>query len=144
MGVRDERVEDIFFEPLTGDPTEEGQVRLTSSDLRGFINGQVRSLVGGLDAAGHALLDELVHDLAETHEQIPTFDADGVMTSLVAQGVGGGTVIRDVDQLTADADGLITGARVRQRDAAGAVVQTLTSVVTNTGSVPQANVVTRT
>ncbi len=98
----------------------------------------------GLTESGHEALDDLVHNLNETHEQIPTFNADGVIIGLVAQGVGGGTVIRDVDLLTADADGLITGVRLRQRNGAGAVVETLTAVATNVSSVPQKSVVTRT
>lgn len=98
----------------------------------------------GMSVVQHEALDTLVHALNETHEEVPTFNADGVITTIVAQGVGGGTLIRDVDNLTADADGLITGYRVRQRDGTGMVVQTLTGAVTNTGSIPQTNVVTKT
>lgn len=99
---------------------------------------------GGITVPQHEALDTLVHALNETHEEVPTFNADGIITTIVAQGVGGGTLIRDADSLTADADGLITGYRVRQRDGAGVVTQTLTGVVTNTGSVPVRNVVTKT
>jgi len=99
---------------------------------------------GGITESQHLALDQLVHALDETHEQIPTIDADGIITSVVAQGVGGGTVIRDYDQGAVDADGLITSARVRQRDAAGVVVETLTAAVSISGSTPTANVVTKT
>lgn len=145
MGVRDERVEDLFLEPLAGDPTEEGQVRNTGADIVAFIDGSVKSLTtgSGLDAAQHRALDQLTHALDETHEQVPVFNADGVITSVVAQGVGGGTVIRDVDQLVVDADGLVTGARIRQRDAAGVVVETLTAVTTISGGLPTKATVTR-
>ena len=99
---------------------------------------------GGISEAQHEALDTLVHSLDESHEQVPTFSADGIMTLVVAQGIGGGTLIRDMDLMTADSDGLITGARVRQRNGLGVIVQTITAVVTNTGSVPQKNVVTKT
>jgi hypothetical protein len=99
---------------------------------------------GGLDAATHRVLDQLVHDLDETHEQVPTFNADGIITAVVAQGVGGGTIIRDYDLMAADSDGLITDARVRQRDGSGAVVETLTASVTIVSGVPTKNTVTRT
>ena len=98
---------------------------------------------GGISEAQHEALDHFTHALNESHEQIPVFNADGVITSVTAQGVDGGTVIRDMDNLTADADGLITGARTRHRNAAGVVVETLTAVVTNTASVPAKNVVTK-
>lgn len=99
---------------------------------------------GGLDPIAHRLLDTLTHSLDETHEQVPAFNADGVMTIVSAQGLGGGTLIRVADAMTADADGLITGARVQQYDSGGSVVETLTAVVTITAGVPTKNTVTRT
>ena len=44
---RDERVDDIFFEEVTGDPSEEGQMRRTASDVVVKIGGVVRSITGG-------------------------------------------------------------------------------------------------
>lgn len=47
MGTRDERLEDLFFVDVTseGNPTEEGQVRYVSTDIRAYINGAVRSIL---------------------------------------------------------------------------------------------------
>jgi len=98
---------------------------------------------GGISESQHEDFDHFTHALNESHEQVPVFNADGVIVSVTAQDVGGGTLIRDMDSLTADGDGLITGARTRHRNAAGVVVETLTAVVTNTGSVPVKNVVTK-
>lgn len=52
---RDERVDDVFFEDVAGDPTEEGQLRRTGNDLKVRINGEVKSITAGagsLPAAG--------------------------------------------------------------------------------------------
>jgi hypothetical protein len=46
-GARDERVNDLFFLPLTGEPTEEGQVRNTGSDIKAYIGGSSKSLTAG-------------------------------------------------------------------------------------------------
>lgn len=99
---------------------------------------------GGFDPNVHRQLDQLVHALDETHEQVPVITADGLITSVVAQVVGGGTSIRDYDQITVDADGLITGARVQQRNGSGAVVETLTAAVTVVAGLPTKSTVTRT
>lgn len=45
MPARDERLNDLFFVPQTGAPTEEGQLRLDGAALRAFIGGQVRSIL---------------------------------------------------------------------------------------------------
>lgn len=61
---RDERVDDVFFEDVTGDPTEEGQMRRTSGDLRVYIGGVVKSLlasVSGITADQHKVLRQLIH-----------------------------------------------------------------------------------
>lgn len=61
---RDERVDDVFFEDVTGDPTEEGQMRRTSGDLRVYIGGAVKSLlasVSGITADQHKVLRQLIH-----------------------------------------------------------------------------------
>jgi hypothetical protein len=99
---------------------------------------------GGLDEEQHRLLDTLTHSLSESHEQVPVFDADGVMTSVAARVTGGGTLIRVADNVSANSDGLITSARVRQFDANEDVVETLTASITVTGGVPAVNTVTRT
>lgn len=119
----------IFIDPLAGTKT------LTQLAAGGG---------GGLDETAHAAVDQLVHNLSETHEQIPSFSADGIMTSVVAQGVGGGVVIRDFDQMTADADGLVLTGRLRQRNGAGTVVETLSASVTVVGGIPTKNTVTKT
>lgn len=48
MGVRDERTQDIFLLDMTpGLPTEEGQVRLTNTDIKAYVGGAVVSLITG-------------------------------------------------------------------------------------------------
>lgn len=98
----------------------------------------------GITETQHAVLDTFLHGLSESHEDVPAFNADGVITSITARAIGGSPLIRDVDSLTFDVDGLVTGFRMRQRDAAGVVVETLTGVVTVTGAVPQKSTVTKT
>lgn len=64
---RDERVDDVYFENVTGDPTEEGQVRRTSGDLKIYLGGTVYSLISGsgLTADAHKVLRQLIHFLEE-------------------------------------------------------------------------------
>lgn len=59
MSTRDERVANLMFEALTGDPNEEGQLRLTTTNaLKIYVNSVVRSILahqaehsaGGLQA----------------------------------------------------------------------------------------------
>lgn len=49
MSARDERLRDLFFEDLTasGNPSEEGQVRLVSDDLIAYLGGTTKSLTAG-------------------------------------------------------------------------------------------------
>ena len=64
---RDERVEDVFFLDVTGDPSEEGQVRRTSGDLKVYIGGTVYSLISGsgLTADAHKVIRQLIHFIEE-------------------------------------------------------------------------------
>jgi hypothetical protein len=68
MAARDERLEDLFFVDLTGqgEPSEEGQLRRLSSDVRLYIAGAVRSVlqdelikISGTDATPGYLEDKL-------------------------------------------------------------------------------------
>lgn len=95
------------------------------------------SLDGYLDELGHLELDTLLHNLNEDFEVVPVFDGYGVISSVVAQGQGGGNLIRDFTGLTADSDGLITGYIVRQYDSSGVETERLTSTVNITSSLPQ-------
>lgn len=47
-GARDERVDDLFLQELSGDPNEEGQVRHRGNNIVGFVNGKVRTLLDPL------------------------------------------------------------------------------------------------
>lgn len=60
---RDERVDDVFFESVAGEPTEEGQLRRVSDDLRVFIGGEVKSVLtgSGISADAHKALRQLIH-----------------------------------------------------------------------------------
>lgn len=98
----------------------------------------------GLDPEAHRLLPQLTHDVDRSNEEVPTFDAEGVITDVVIQLPGGGTIIRESDMFTADADGLITGFRIRQWTDIGVLVETLTGVVTITAGFPTKLTVTRT
>lgn len=68
MAARDERLEDLFFVDLAGqgEPSEEGQVRRLSSDVRLYIAGAVRSVlqdelikISGTDTTPGYLEDKL-------------------------------------------------------------------------------------
>lgn len=141
-----EEDEEIQLGANPGAPAVAGGLRYDGTDFQfrdaaGTFNPRSG---GGISEPQHEALDTLAHNLSETHEQVPTFNADGIIVTLVAQGVGGGTVIQNADLLTADANGLVTGYRLRQRDAAGAVVQTLTGVVSIASAIPTKNTVTKT
>lgn len=45
MGARDERLRDLFFVTQTGNPSEEGQLRLDGTALKLYINSVVRSIL---------------------------------------------------------------------------------------------------
>jgi len=109
-----------------------------------FLGGGSGGGGGGITEPQHEALHTLVHGLNATHEDVPTFDSDGVISSMRSQEVGGAVIIRDVDMLAADSDGLVTSFRVRQRDVAGVVNQTLTGAITITAGVPTLSTVTRT
>lgn len=47
MGARHERVEDLFLEPASGPPVEEGQVRRVGNDIQAFVDGAAVSLITG-------------------------------------------------------------------------------------------------
>lgn len=68
MAARDERLEDLFFVDLDGqgEPSEEGQVRRLSTDLRLFVSGAVRSVlqdellkISGTDTTAGYLNDKI-------------------------------------------------------------------------------------
>lgn len=65
MGVRDERTQDLFLLDMTsgGNPTEEGQVRYVSSDIKAYVGGVVVSLISGsgITAEQHKVLRQLIH-----------------------------------------------------------------------------------
>jgi hypothetical protein len=62
MTERIERTEDLFLIDMGAvPPAEEGQVRQVSGDIVAFISGQVKSLTGGLTAAEHRALRQLIH-----------------------------------------------------------------------------------
>lgn len=62
---RDERVDTIFFDDLTGtgNPTVEGTVRYVNQDLVAFLGGTVKSLSSGsgISETTHRLLRQLIH-----------------------------------------------------------------------------------
>jgi len=65
--ARDERVSDLYFvlDESPGPPSVEGQVRLYSGDVVGYIGGEVKSLTGGLTADEHRALRQLIHFIDE-------------------------------------------------------------------------------
>ena len=81
MGVRDERLIDLFFvEPAAaGDPTEEGQVRLNAAanDIVAYIDGQVKSLT----ASGASLLGKAI----VTSDGGIVYDGDGDLLIKVSE-----------------------------------------------------------
>jgi hypothetical protein len=97
-----------------------------------------------LNQTQHEDLRSLTHNLAVSHEQVLTMSSDGIITAVAAQEIGGGNGIRDYDSVTFNADGLLTGCRIRQRNAAGTVTQTLTASISIAGGLPTKNTVTRT
>lgn len=46
LPARNERIDDLYLEPLAGDPTEEGQVRHRGGDIVALLGGVVKSLTG--------------------------------------------------------------------------------------------------
>jgi len=84
--TRDETVRDLFLLDQTseGNPTVEGQVRLTANDIKAYVDGAVVSLISGtgLSEASHEPLDTLVHDLAESGDYTPTY-TNGRITNMV-------------------------------------------------------------
>lgn len=96
-----------------------------------------------LNQTQHEDLRSLTHNLAVSHEQVLTMSSDGIITAVAAQEIGGGNGIIDYDSVTFNSDGLLTGCRIRQRDAAGTVTQTLTASVSIAGGLPTKNTVTR-
>jgi len=84
-GARNERVEDLFFQPLSGEPTEEGQVRFVDGDLRAFLDGVVQSLVtgSGITASGHSSLLQLIHFIDEGPAEGFTTGATKTVTGTV-------------------------------------------------------------
>jgi hypothetical protein len=148
-GPLEENEEIRFVTDAGAVPSQDGAVTydpaLAAFRMRdGLGTFDPRNAGTGITEAQHAALDTFLHALDETHEGIPVFDADGIITSITAQAVGGTPLIRNIDSLTVDGDGLVSGFRLQQRDAAGAVVETLTGVVTISGSIPQKSTVTKT
>lgn len=113
------------------DPTN--LIFTSETDLQAVLEDFDDNVGVALTPATHADLDTLLHNLAETHDLVPTFDAKGVMSSVVAQGAAD---IRVYDQLTKDTDGMIIGYRVRQYNGAGVVIETYTATVTISNGVP--------
>lgn len=102
------------------------------------------NLDGYLTEPTHLELDTLLHNLSEDYEVVPIFDGYGVITSVTAQEQGGGDLIRDYANLTADADGLITGVIVRQYDENGVEIERLTTSVNISSGIPTDSQVTKT
>lgn len=79
---------------------------------------------GGITESEHDAFDKLLHNLDESHELIPSFNSNGVMTQILARPIGGGNTVRVFDQITKSAKGNITGMRLRLFDVAGSLVAT--------------------
>jgi hypothetical protein len=126
-GARGERVDDLFFldQTAAGNPTEEGLVRRVSNDLVALLGGTVKSLTEGAASGDDA--NSLFNDLNESHD-ITYTETAGVITSVLAHAPGvPATKIREIDQLTVNAQGLLNGCRIRQYgDDGSTVLETLT------------------
>lgn len=133
-------VDSNTFNEIAGDNV---QAVLESID---FAIGNIGSadLDGYLNEVGHSELNTLLHHLDEDYEVIPTFDGYGVMSSAVAQGQGGGTLIREHTSFTADSDGLITGFVVKQYDEVGVEEERLTTTINISSNIPIDAQVTKT
>lgn len=122
MSVRNERVEILDFEDVGADPTQEGEVVRNGGDLKGFFGGTVKSLFSGDDPFS------LFNAINESHELLYSENSDGLFTGILAHVPGDpAQKIRELDNLSCDADGLINGARVRQYGSdRTTVIETLT------------------
>lgn len=130
--ILDERVANLQFDDLTaeGNPTEEGQVRLTGGDLVGFIGGAVKSLTlgggGGITEPQHQDLDTLVHRLSENAYSVATYGGPFGRLSNVTDytDITQTTKVRE-HQLTYTGP-LVTQTTTIQYDAGGLEVERLT------------------
>ena len=116
-GAREE--EALIFDDRTtdGNPTQPGEVRRVSGDLVAFVSGTVKSLTQGDDA------DSLFNDLNESYDLSYTINVRGVIDGVFAHAPGDPLVkIREFDQIAFDADGILTGLRLRQYAADGSTV----------------------
>lgn len=108
-GGRGERVDFIDFLDQAGDPSEESVMQRNGADIRVFIGGQVRSIFGGDDAFS------LFNFINESYEILYTENANGVFDAILAHVPGNPLQkIREYDQFTCNAAGLVNGMRVRQ------------------------------
>lgn len=134
--VRSERVNKLYvFDDGFGDPVEEGEITNNAGDLRGKFGGVVYSLLAGgagLTPAGHRVLDQLVHAIAEDNHTEVIRTAGKVTSVIVWTDSGKTTKIRET-QITRTA-GKVTQVVEIQYDGAGAVIvgETKTTTITRT------------
>lgn len=134
MGVRDERVRDLFFETPTtpGEPTEEGQVRIYNNDIIAYINGGTHSLTtgSGLSEGSHEVLDTLTHWLSEDNYQEMVRSGGKVTNAIHWTDSGKTTKIREV--VVTRSAGKVSQIDLIQYDSGGSEKHRLTGVITRT------------
>jgi len=129
VGVRDERVDDLYLQPLVGDPTEEGQVRNTGTDIKAFVGGSVHSLItgSGISSAQHRFLDQLVHDIDESSYFELT--RSGGQVTVATWWTDNTKTIKIRETTITRSSGQVATIVAVQYDGAGAVVETMTGTV---------------
>lgn len=141
MGITPDRTpgpseeEEIQLEDRTADgpPTINGAIRYYNGDVVVKLPAGVTSLTTGtgLSEGGHRALDQLVHEIAETCYQEVT-RVSGKVESIIYWTDNGKTQkVREL--LVARSGGLVTTMTIKQYDAAGSLVETLTGTITRSG-----------
>lgn len=140
MGITPDRTpgpseeEELQLEDRTadGNPTVNGAIRYVGGDFVGKTpSGAVTLTGGGLNASGHRDLDQLVHGLAETCYQEVTRTSGKVSNITFWTDNGKTQKVRELD--VSRTGGLVTTMTIKQYDAAGSLVETLTGTITRSG-----------
>lgn len=126
--------------------TRDNSGNLTLKDIANPTEVTLSNLLagGGITESQHDAYRKFLHNINESHEIIPTINADGVMTNIIERLPISGNTIRQRTSLVSDSNGLITGAVVTQHDGNGSIVETMTSSVTVSGGIPTVATLTRT
>ena len=124
--TRNERVEDLFFEKLTGDPSEEGQLRATTADdLKIYIGGLPRLL---LHVENHRPVDQLVHGIAET--SFDEYVYTGNRVDAIITWTDNGKTVKIREELFAYTGNKVDTITTKHYDGAGALITGETMVET--------------